>query len=430
MSENQDEKPDQETAIGAAPEAPDTAPVDSEGEALLVVNSTAGESLPVENDGKAQLVVNSTAGESLPVENDGKAQLVVNSTAGESLPVENDGKAQLVVNSTAGESLPVENDGKAQLVVNSTAGESLPVENDGKAQLVVNSTAGESLPVENDGKAQLVVNSTAGESLPVENDGKARLALDTTAPERAPVEGEGYKIRLRNFEGPLDLLLFLIRKKQVEINDIPIADITREYLAYLTAQERIDIDREAEFLLMAAVLIYIKSQTLLPREQVTVPDDVTRIRPTDHLMPYDRIKAVVGVLRDKEEEQSAIWQRSSLTAPLPDQDLDLVEVSLFDLAESFFALMKRKQAETTRVFKGKEINMADKTAEIIEALTTRGPLDFLDYLWAQETLEEALIAFFCLLELIKARVVMAVQEQLFNTIKVWLRKDAPAKDES
>ncbi len=243
-------------------------------------------------------------------------------------------------------------------------------------------------------------------------------------------DGGGYKIRLRNFEGPLDLLLFLIRKKQVEINDIPIADITREYLAYLTAQDRIDIDREAEFLLMAAVLIYIKSQTLLPREQATVPDDVTRIRPTDHLMPYDRIKAVVGLLRDKEEEQSAIWQRSSLTAPLPDQDLDLVEVSLFDLAESFFALMKRKQAETAKVFKGKEINMADKTAEIVEALTTRGPLDFLDYLWAQETLEEALIAFFCLLELIKARVVMAVQEQLFNTIKVWLRKDAPAKDES
>ena len=74
--------------------------------------------------------------------------------------------------------------------------------------------------------------------------------------------------------------------------------------------------------------------------------------------------------------------------------------------------------------------MDDKMDEIVAALRARGPLDFLDYLWAQETLEEALVAFFCLLELIKARVVMAVQEQLFNTIKVWLRKDAPAKDES
>ncbi len=267
----------------------------------------------------------------------------------------------------------------------------------------------------------------------------AESSAEPESPSAAPAEGEagavagdgnGYQIRLRNFEGPLDLLLFLIKKKKVEINDIPIAVITREYLAYLGALERMDIDREAEFLLMAAVLIYIKSQTLLPREQVLEPDVEPRPRSTDHLMPYDRIKAVVELLRDKEEEQSAIWQRSALTADLPDKDLDLVEVSLFDLAESFFALMKRKQAETAKVFKAREINMADKMAEIVEALKAQGALDFLDYLWAQETLEEALIAFFCLLELIKARAVMAVQEQLFHTIKVWLRKDAPEKDAS
>jgi segregation and condensation protein A len=280
----------------------------------------------------------------------------------------------------------------------------------GDALVVLETTAPSSVPPESEGEASLVVNSPAGESLPGEHD--------------------GYQIRLRNFEGPLDLLLFLIRKKKVEINDIPIAVITREYLAYLAGLESIDIDREAEFLLMAAVLIYIKSQTLLPREQVLEPDVEPKVRNIDHLLPFDRIKAVATLLRDKEEEQSSIWQRSSLTAPLPDQDLDLVEVSLFDLAESFFALMKRKQAETAKVFKGKEINMADKMNEIVESLRTRGALDFLDYLWAQETMEEALIAFFCLLELIKARVVMAVQEQLFHTIKVWLRKDAPTKDEA
>jgi segregation and condensation protein A len=258
----------------------------------------------------------------------------------------------------------------------------------------------------------------------------ARVVLTTTADDSSHVDQEGYQIRLRNFEGPLDLLLFLIKKKKVEINDIQIAVITREYLAYLCGLEKMDIDREAEFLLMAAVLIYIKSQTLLPREQVLEPDVELKTRNIDHLLPFDRIKAVATLLRDKEEEQSAIWQRSSLTAPLPDRDLDLVEVSLFDLAESFFALMKRKQAETAKVFKGKEINMADKMGEIVEALQAQGALDFLDYLWAQETLEEALIAFFCLLELIKARTVMAVQEQLFHTIKVWLRRDAPEKDAS
>jgi len=261
------------------------------------------------------------------------------------------------------------------------------------------------------------------------NPGPDRAADSSAASEAGEQPADGYQIKLQNFEGPLDLLLYLIKKKKVQIHDIPIAVITREYLEYLGDRKAINIDREAEFLLMAALLIYIKSQTLLPREQVVDPEVELQRPSMDHLLPYDRIKAVVALLRDKEDEQSQIWKRSALTAPLPDQDLDLVEVSLFDLAESFFTMMKRKQADTAQVFKGKEISMADKTNEIVTTLQARGVLDFLDYLWEQESLEEALISFFCLLELIKARVVIAVQEQLFNTIKVWLRKDTPAKDE-
>ena len=255
----------------------------------------------------------------------------------------------------------------------------------------------------------------------------ADVADDAEAP--APVvPGQGYQIKLPVFEGPLDLLLFLIKKKKIEIHDIPISIITREYLVYLRDRSLINIDREAEFLLMAAILIYLKSQTLLPREKVADPDVELRQRNFDHLLPIERIQAVAHLLRDKEEEQSQIWTRSTFNAPLPDQDLDLVEVSLFDLAESFFALMKRKQKESFRVIKGKEISLAEKTEEIVAALKSRGVLDFLDYLWEQESLEDALVAFFCLLELIKARIVLAVQEQLFNTIKVWLRREAPPEE--
>ena len=274
----------------------------------------------------------------------------------------------------------------------------------------------------------------SGPGAPAEESSAGEPAL----PDGPPIEegefhppagpAEGYQIKLPVFEGPLDLLLFLIKKKKIEIRDIPIAVITREYLVYLQDRSLINIDREAEFVLMAALLIHLKSQTLLPREQVLDPDIELKPRSMDHLLPYDRIRAVVEILRDKEEEQSQVWRRSTLNAALPDQDLDLVEVSLYDLAESFFALMKRKQAETAKVFQGKEISLADKTNEIVETLKARGVLDFLDYLWNQETLEEALVAFFCLLELIKARVVMAVQEQLFHSIKVWLRKDTPAEE--
>jgi segregation and condensation protein A len=239
----------------------------------------------------------------------------------------------------------------------------------------------------------------------------------------------GYQIKLDVFEGPLDLLLFLIKKKKVEIQDIPLALITREYLSYLQDRERINLDREAEFLLMAAILIYIKSQILLPRETPIDPDIDPRKERPDRTSDYERVKVVSAVLRDKEEEQSTIWRRTALNAPLPEEDLDLIEVSLFDLAESFFAMMKRKQAAPQKILKTKEISVADKTKEIVETLRQRGFIDFLEYLDAQETLEEALVAFFCLLELIKARLVLAVQEQLFHTIKVWLRKE-PADEES
>ncbi len=244
----------------------------------------------------------------------------------------------------------------------------------------------------------------------------------------AAVPADGYQVKLPAFEGPLDLLLYLIKKKKIEIHDIPISVITSEYLEYLRGRIDIVLDREAEFLLMAALLIYLKSQTLLPREQVLDPDVELRRPSMDHLMDHDRIRVAAALLRDKEEEQSQVWKRSILNAPLPDEDLDLVEVSLFDLAESFFALMKRKQTEAYKVVKAREISMADKMAEIVETLKSRGVLDFLDFLWEQESLEEALISFFCLLELIKARTIIAVQEQLFHTIKVWLRKDPPAGD--
>jgi len=246
--------------------------------------------------------------------------------------------------------------------------------------------------------------------------------------EHPPVEAQdGYQVKLEIFEGPLDLLLFLIKKKKIDIQDIPIAVITREYLEYLGRKVRINLDREAEFLLMAALLIYLKSQMLLPREQPIEPDIDPRKELVDRLEDYQKIRAASAVLREKEDEMSQVWKRTVLTAPLPEEDLDLIEVSLFDLAESFFTLMKRKQSENQRIIKGKDISMADKMSEIVAVLQERDHLDFLEYLDAQETLEEALIAFFCLLELIKARLVAAMQERLFQTITVWLRKDAPMK---
>ncbi len=253
-------------------------------------------------------------------------------------------------------------------------------------------------------------------------------ALNTPAAEEAPAPptpeaGDGYQVRLGIFEGPLDLLLFLIRKKKIDIHDIPIAAITRDYLEYLDRKEQINLDREAEFLFIAALLIYIKSQMLLPRETDLAEHEDPRQVLVNRLVEYQKVKAACSIFREKEEDQLLQWKRNFLP-PLPGEgELDFVEVSLFDLAESFFLMMKRRAAENARVIRGRDISMDEKMAELVGVLRERKVLDFLAYFEEQASLEEALIAFFCILELVKTRRAVAVQDELFKTIRVWLRKD-------
>lgn len=236
-------------------------------------------------------------------------------------------------------------------------------------------------------------------------------------------QAAGYKVRLEVFEGPLDLLLFLIRKKKIDIHNIPIAVITREYLDYLDRGEQINIDREAEFLLMAALLIHIKSQMLLPCEEPLADEDDPRRVLADRLAEHQKIQAACSLLKEKENEQLSLWTRTA-PPPLPEPgEAELVEVSLFDLAETFFLLMKKKSAENFRLLRGKSYSLDAKMREIVSLLEKKAVLDFLDYFNRQENLEEAVVSFFSLLELIKSRLVIAVQEQLFQTIKVWLRRE-------
>jgi segregation and condensation protein A len=246
------------------------------------------------------------------------------------------------------------------------------------------------------------------------------------APLREAEASETYQVRLEVFAGPLDLLLFLIRKKKIDIHNIPIAVITKEYLEYLDREEQINLDREAEFVLMAALLIHIKSQLLLPREQPLGEGEDPRRFLVDQLVEFEKIKAACSILKEREEGQLALWTREVLP-PLPEAgEADLAEVSLFELAESFFVLMKKKEAENFRVVRGKNYSVEEKMRGIIALLEKEGVLDFLEYFNRQETLEEAVVSFFSLLELIKARLVMAVQERLFQTIKVWLRREPKA----
>jgi len=238
---------------------------------------------------------------------------------------------------------------------------------------------------------------------------------------------ESYQVKLEAFQGPLDLLLFLIRKKKIDIHDIPISSITKDYLNYLDQKEEINLEREAEFLLIAALLIYIKSQMLLPRE--VVPEDDTedpRKVLVDRLLDYQKIRAAGSLLREKENEELQKWQRTFLPPSDREEELELTEISLFDLAEAFFTLMKKKERNNMRTITVKEVTHEEKMKEMLDYLEKHSFLDFIEYFNQQETISEAFVSFFCLLELIKARIVVAIQESLFHTIKVWLRKESPS----
>lgn len=236
-----------------------------------------------------------------------------------------------------------------------------------------------------------------------------------------------YQVKLEVFEGPLDLLLFLIRKKKIDIQNIPMAVITREYLDYLERKEHINLEREAEFVLIAALLINIKSQMLLPRESAAEDQEDPRQALVDRLLDHQNIKAASAILRDREKDQMLTWQRNFLPPLSPSDDLEFIEVSLFDLAEVFYSIMKRKETDAVKVIKGKDFSVREKMDEILSLLRSHGYLDFLGYFESQSSLEEALFSFVCLMELIKARLIIAVQKSLFSPIQVWLsEKEQPS----
>lgn len=233
----------------------------------------------------------------------------------------------------------------------------------------------------------------------------------------------GYQVSLDAFEGPLDLLLFLIRKKKIDIHDIPISSITREYLDYLEHKDRINLEFEGEFLLVASLLIHIKSQMLLPREVALDEEQDPRRALVDRLLDYQNIKAACAILREKEKGRIKSWRREFQVRGPVSEDVEFMEVSLFDLAEMFFALMKKQAKRDIRIIKGKEYSLKEKTEELLELLRQNGYLDFQKYFEGQASFNEALLAFFCILHLIKNRIVMAVQDGLFSPIKVWLRPE-------
>ncbi|HEY2324868.1 MAG TPA: segregation/condensation protein A, partial [Thermoanaerobaculia bacterium] len=160
--------------------------------------------------------------------------------------------------------------------------------------------------------------------------------------EEETEESNGYKVTLPAFQGPLDLLLHLIKKNEVDIYDIPILLITQQYNQYLEAMEQFDLEVAADFVYMAAVLINIKSKMLLPRDENADPAEDPRKELVDRLLEYQRFKAVAETFAELDVVRMGMWQRPPTKLPGTDaSEIDMSEVSLFDLIDAFRTALNR-----------------------------------------------------------------------------------------
>ncbi|MDP8215790.1 MAG: segregation/condensation protein A [Candidatus Kaelpia imicola] len=244
-----------------------------------------------------------------------------------------------------------------------------------------------------------------------------------------------YKVRLKIFEGPLDLLLYLIKKNEVSIYDIPIAEITKQYLEYLKLMQDLDLDIVGDFLVMAATLLYIKSRMLLPQEEVVldeeIPDDDPREELVNRLMEYKKFKEAAGLLKDKEEEGSEVFKRY-----LSRSDIDLTqsedppyegfEASIFDLISAFTETLKNIPKEDFKVVLDEEHTVEEKMEFVISLLDQKGVIYF-NNIWGRiRSRIEAVVFFLSLLELIRLKKIIIRQIGLFGEIKIF--KPLPVLD--
>ncbi len=234
-------------------------------------------------------------------------------------------------------------------------------------------------------------------------------------------ESEGKKkFILDDFEGPLDLLLFLIRKSEVNIYDIPIAQITEQYLSILDLATKINLDDLTDFFLMAATLLLIKSRMLLPVE-ISFDDDMEDPRQelVDRLIEYQKYKKFSELMAVKEEESEWHIERNKKQAvlPFPEND-DLWErIDVWDLLSTFSTIISSLSTERI-IDLYEEVSVNEKLSLINELIENRGEFFFTDLIVKTNSTMDIICAFLAILESVKVKKIIILQNKLFGDIKI------------
>ncbi len=231
-----------------------------------------------------------------------------------------------------------------------------------------------------------------------------------------------YKVRLEVFEGPLDLLLYLIKRDEVDIYDISLERITQQYLEFMDAFKVLDLDVAGEFVVMAANLIYLKSRSLLPASvqppEEEAEEDDPRWELVRQLLEYKKFKEAAQHLHRREVEQQNLFgrlpERPDLAAERP-----LGEVSVFDLINAFNKILKRvDQQEDLREIFEERFTVSDKIELIMKITATGVPLKFTELFSGVASRTEVVVTFLAVLELIRLKQLRAAQDEMFGEIEL------------
>ncbi|HON00040.1 MAG TPA: segregation/condensation protein A [Acidobacteriota bacterium] len=228
-----------------------------------------------------------------------------------------------------------------------------------------------------------------------------------------------YRVRLEIFEGPLDLLLHLIRTQEIDIYDIPIARITEQYLEYLELMRDLNITLAGEFLVMAATLIHIKSRMLLPADscggETEEPED-PRTELVERLLEHERFKTAAGLLHDRHVVAESSWVRGA--REFEEEEQEAVSATLFDLVRAFHRVVERYRRNIVLEVQREEVTLEEKMRELRELLSLKRELLFSYFLQRPIPRLHLVLFFFALLEMARLREVRLQQTSMFDDIRI------------
>ena len=250
--------------------------------------------------------------------------------------------------------------------------------------------------------------------------------IESVLPEDAP------RITLPLFEGPLDLLLYLIKRDQIDIHDIPIAPITHQYMEYLELMQALNLDVAGEFMVMAATLIHIKSKLLVPIEPTEVEGEQEYVDPREELvqrlLEFQRYKEAAGILHQQAQIRAAQWTRPDAVVPrFDDAGEEMLEAGLYDLIAAFKELLDRRKALLAHEIEAEGPPVEQRMEELLAMIREGESLEFLDLFASLGTKAEMIVTFLALLELIRLKRVRVYQRGMFASIRVFRPVGPPAE---